>query len=221
MNTRKLIVAILVTVTAAGGAVLLSDAQFAIGTPTQPPIQGNSTVARAAAFSEYELYNAGASVDGLPLTAVHRVDAAPNPIEPVRADFFTFVYGDCTVTSGEEGGCGLPLEIQIWPACERNPSVYSPDEIREPVKVRGVPGYFYDDGTRLELTTGSSTVVVFGHPARLLDVAKRLVPANGLAKSLGVTKQTDLPKPKAGAVEGTLACSFDQATPNASYPAQR
>lgn len=221
MNARNLIVAFLVTVTIAGGAVLVRDAQFAISTPPQPPPKGNTTVERADDFSDYELYNAGASVDGLPLTAVQRVDAAPNPLEPVRADAFTFVYGNCTVTPGDEGGCAPPVQIQIWPACERNPSVYPPDEIRQPVKVRGVPGYLYEDGTRLELTTGSSTVVVFGHPARLLDVAKKLVPANQLAKSLGVTKHTSLPKPKAGAVQGTLACSFDQATPNASHSAQR
>jgi hypothetical protein len=217
MNTRKLIVAFLIAVTVLGGAILVSDARFAISTPTQPLPQGNTTVEQAADFSGYELYNAGASFDGLPLTAVQRVDAAPNPLEPVRADSWTFVYGNCTVTSSEEGGCALPVQIQIWPACERNPSVYPPDETREPVKVRGVPGFLYEDGTRLELTTGSSTVVIFGHPARLLDVAKRLVPANGLARSLGVTQRTNLPKPKAGAVEGTLACGFDRATPDAGY----
>lgn len=129
----------------------MSDVQVATSTPTitQPPLRGNTTVARAADFANYELYSAGASISGLPLNAVVRVDAARNPIERVRADFFTFVYGDCVVSDDKEGGCAPPLQIQIWPACERNPSVYSPDEVREPVSVRGVPGYFYDEGTRL------------------------------------------------------------------------
>lgn len=211
MNARKLIIAFLLTVTIAGGAVLVRDSQFAISTPTVPPLQGSSSVARAAVFSDFELYNADASYAGLPLTAVDRVDAKPFPGELVRANFFTFIYGDCNPSRGgsTEGGCAPPLQIQIWPACERNPSVYSPDEIREPVKVRGVPGHFYDLGTRLELTTGAATVVIFGRSkSQLLDVARKLVPANGVATSLGVTRQTSLPKPKAGAVQGTLACSF-------------
>jgi hypothetical protein len=35
----------------------------------------------------------------------------------------TFIYGTCD-PSGGEGGCAPPLEVQVWSACARNPSMY-------------------------------------------------------------------------------------------------
>ena len=51
---------------------------------------------------------------------------------------------------------------QVWAACERNPMASGPELEREgPLEIRGVPGYFFEGGRRLELSTGTATVVIF------------------------------------------------------------
>lgn len=83
------------------------------------------------------LYSPGKSIYGLRLAAVRRVCSAPEPtsseaaggqIDPdslTRSNYTTFLYGDCHATSDQ--GCALPLEVQVWPACERNPASFARD----------------------------------------------------------------------------------------------
>jgi hypothetical protein len=148
----------------------------------------------ARSFAEFPLYDAGDRVDGLALNAVLRRDDT--------ADFVSFVYGDCVAR--DDQGCAPPLEIQVWPACKRNLGLYTPSgpgmPVPERTTVRGVPAAFFEDD-RLELQTGSSTVVVFaGSRARLLHVAAALRPLGAGRTS------TPLPAPEAGAVAGTVRC---------------
>lgn len=131
-----------------------------------------------AASRDFLLYDAGERVDGLPLTAVLRREDT--------ADFVSFVYGDCV--AGDDAGCAPPAEIQVWPACRRNLGMY--DEPRadsgpsERIVLRGVPALLFDDGTRLELETGRSTVVVFaGTRARAFRIAAALRSADGTVSS--------------------------------------
>jgi hypothetical protein len=150
----------------------------------------------ARAFDEFPLYNAGNRVDGLPLVAVMRRDDT--------ARYVSFVYGDCA--PGDEGGCAPPAEIQVWPACRRNLALYTgsrPDTpAAEQTTIRGVPAVSLDDGTRLELQTGGSTVVVFSDSrARALGVAGALRAVDG-----SIPAGTPLPEPAPGAVDGALAC---------------
>ena len=115
------------------------------------------SIEQARAFDEFPLFSAGDSVDGQPLTAVLRRDD--------RAKYVSFVYGDCEAE--DDKGCAPPAEVQVWPACRRNLALYdgaatsaaSPEPER--VRVRGVPGAFFEGGTRLELETGHSLVVIF------------------------------------------------------------
>src|SRR5215218_2283247 len=133
------------------------------------------SVARAKAFSDFPVYDAGDSVEGLPLVAeLRRVGGAAN--------YVSFIYGDCVAV--DDYGCAPPIEIQIWPACVRNPSLYAGPgaPVGDKVTVRGVPAAFYEDGRRLEVQTGISTVVVFGRTqadvvaaADALGVASRRV----------------------------------------------
>ncbi len=151
----------------------------------------------SAAFQPFPLYNAGERVDGLPLTAVLRREDT--------ADFVSFVYGDCV--AADDAGCAPPAEIQIWPACRRNLALYDGAELSgapppEQIAVRGVPALLFDDGTRLELETGSSTAVVFaGTRARALRIATALRALDGT-----VLPSRPLPQPARGQEGGAMDC---------------
>ena len=150
----------------------------------------------ARAFDEFPLYSAGGLVDGLPLVAVLRREDA--------ADFVSFIYGDCVPST--DSGCVPPAEIQVWPSCRRHLALYdaAPEAGPTPerVTVRGVPAAFLEGGTRIEIQTRSSTVVVFADSReRALRLASALRPV-GEPSLPGPS----LPAPLPGAVEGRLAC---------------
>ena len=138
---------------------------------------------------------AGAAVDGLPLTAVLRAGGA---------GYVSFVYGDCEAS--DDAGCAPPAEVQVWPACRRHLGLYErgppPTPAAEHVVVRGVPAAFLDRGTRLELQTGRSTVVVFaGSRGRALRIAAALRSTDGSVPAVAA-----LPAPDQGALEGSTPC---------------
>jgi hypothetical protein len=146
----------------------------------------------ALAFDDPRVFSAGRSVDGLPLTAVLQRDND-------TAGYVSFVYGDCEAEG--DAGCAPPAEVQVWPACRRSLALYD-GEVRspvpEPVHVRGVPGAFFDRGTRLELETGRSLVVVFARTrAQALRIAAELEAVDG-----SVAAGSPLPPPVAGGGKG-------------------
>ncbi len=136
------------------------------------------------ASRDQALFNAGERVDGLPLAAVLRREGS--------AEFVSFVYGECA--PHDDAGCAPPAEIQVWPACRRNLGLYGDalgSRLAERTSVRGVPALLFDEGTRLELETGRSTVVVFADtPARLLRIAAALRALDG-----SVGSSQPLPQP--------------------------
>jgi hypothetical protein len=155
------------------------------------------TLGEARRFSEFPLYYAGEAVDGLPLVAVTR--------RSDTADYVSVVYGDCV--SGDDAGCAPPAEIQVWPACWRNLGLYGASvpalagSTLERSTIRGVPAVILDGGTRIELQTGRSVVVLFAStPARAARLASALQPV-GSQSAAGA-----LPLPSPGALDGTLAC---------------
>ena len=146
------------------------------------------------AFRSFDpLYNAGDRVDGLQLAAVLRREDA--------SGFVSFIYGDCP--AADDAGCAPPAEIQIWPACRRNLGLYddTTDRGAERISLRGVPALLFDDGTRLELETGHSTVVVFaGTRGRVLRIAAAL-------RALDEAVAPGLPLPKPVRTQGGDALS--------------
>lgn len=137
---------------------------------------------------------AGDRFEGIPLTAVlRRADSA---------EYVSFVYGDCFPES--DAGCAPPLEIQVWPACRRHLALYeqSPGLDVERTTVRGVPAAVLDGGTRMELQTGASTIVVFADSRRRLSRIARGLRSLDASVGAGVP----LPPPPPGAVEGRLGC---------------
>lgn len=202
---RFLVVAAIALVPAAA-AIAHSDTQrdsqrqMSFDVTPSPP-RGNFTFAEAEEFGQFPLYFGGDAVAGLPLVAVHRIDAAPYPGEKVRRNDVTFVYGDCHAPTGP---CAPPLQIQVWDACERYQRLY--DILwDEATIIRGVPSAFYDDYMRLELYTGRVSIVIF---AGSRDSRELLVSA---ARSLrGVNNRlapgSDLPRPIPGVIDGKLPC---------------
>jgi hypothetical protein len=68
--------------------------------------------------------------------------------------------------------------------------------------VRGVPAAYYEDGRRLEIQTGTSTVVIFGRKqAEVVTVADAL-----RGRNVPVRARDNLPAPAAGALDGSLRC---------------
>jgi hypothetical protein len=208
MLNRKVVLGLLVGLLLGGTvATLAYSAEGGGENNSFDAAHSDLTVAGAAAFPDFSLYAVGQSFEGSALTGITRRVEARTPPDRVRANFVGYRYGDCVVVSGE--GCPAPLEIQVWPACERNLSSYSLTPAGDPLPserltVRGVPAAFFEGGNRLEVYTGSVSIVMFGQgKPQLLRAANALSAANA---SASVRADGQLPAPAAGALEGKLAC---------------
>jgi hypothetical protein len=192
--SKRIALTVVLLLSLVGVAAVIGVAR-ATGDGKPNPPRSTFSVAQARALREFPVYSAGDSVDGYPLVAVLRnVGGGSN--------FVSFIYGDC-VASGERG-CAPPAEVQVWPACVRNISLYDPElsPAFERSEVRGAPAFVFEEGHRLEIQTGESTVVVFGKSPELVDhVATRLRGVN-----LPVQAAERLPAAAQGALEGKLAC---------------
>jgi hypothetical protein len=167
--------------------------------------QSAPTLADSPLAVDFPLYSAGDSFEGNALTGITRRLDKADPVDAATANFVGFRYGDCEV--GEDGsGCAGPLQIQVWPACERTRSSYTMGGEplpREDLVVRGAPASFFEEGQRLEIYTGPATIVLFGiGPDQLKRAAHSL---RGVAGS-SVKPGAPLPAPAAGALEGELTC---------------
>lgn len=166
------------------------------------------SLAEAETFDGFALYSVGVSFEGVPLTAIHRrLDAPdsdmPADARPRGANWVSFLYASGCEPAEDHGlACKELLEVQVWPACERNLSVYPPG-LAETASVRGVPAATFEDGRRLEVYTGDATVVIFGEDVgQVSRAAKTLEPVNGAPLEAGA----GLPAPFPGALEGKLVC---------------
>jgi hypothetical protein len=155
------------------------------------------------------VYFLGQSFEGLPLVAKLRRLSKPGRGEAFGADFYSYLYGQCSLNAGEDGGCPAPIEVQSWAACKRNLSVYTltPDGKPLPRKqfvLRGVPAALFEEGNRLEVYTGTTTIVIFGNdPKQIRRAADQLRTLKGSPPKPG----EPLPPPADGALQGTLPCS--------------
>lgn len=108
--------------------------------------------------------------------------AVDGPLRPVGYVYLT--YGSCNYRLEP---CHDPLEIQTWAECARDPNSYTPERgpsrgqqpvlnPEELVKIGTIPelpATSFNDGTRIELYGGGSTVVVFAPDATLAKQAAR------------------------------------------------
>jgi hypothetical protein len=164
------------------------------------------SVSSLRSFRNFPLYWLGTSVEGFPLRVIgDRLDK-PFPGETHRANYISFIYGACQTPFND--GCAAPVEVQVWPACERALADYrlypdGPALPHEDLTVRGAPAAAFDDGRRLELYSGRVTIVIFGYDADAMKgLASHLRGANN-----GLGEQDDLPPPAAGSRSGSLQCT--------------
>jgi hypothetical protein len=193
----KLLVAAAVVAALVAGVVAATRGEASEPAATAAP-RSTFSVSAARAFSGFPVYDVGATFEGLPRTAVLRRESE-------GVNYVSFIYGTCTPASDE--GCAPPLEIQSWPACLRNPGIYQrqgPMGLNSvAATVRGVPGAYFEDGTRLEVQAGDATVVVFSVDRGSVDRAAAALRGVNLPVQAGER----LPAPAAGALDGTLRCN--------------
>lgn len=167
--------------------------------------QSGPALADSPLAVDFPLFSAGDSFEGNALTGITRRLDKADVVDAANANFVGFRYGDCE--AGDDGsGCTGPLQIQIWPACERTRSSYTmggEPMPREDLRVRGAPASFFEEGQRLEIYTGRATIVLFGLGREQLKRA-----AHALRGVAGSSAQPgdSLPAPAVGALEGKLAC---------------
>lgn len=140
-------------------------------------------------------YDLGRSFDGLRL--VHH-EARLQAKRGIIADAIYCARSTCRVGDAE---------IQTWNACSRNPAMYKSGEA-PPFRqrtIRGVPALEFSDEPRIELSTGDVTVVVFTLRRSLLNRATQRL-QSWPATRQQVKPRRSLPKPVAGAINGTLQC---------------
>jgi hypothetical protein len=195
MRMNRTLVAASVAGIVTGVAGAIWSVQAASGDPPTDRPRSTFSASEARSFRGFALYDAGPSALGLPRVAVLRRDQGP-------ANYVSFVYGDCAAT--DDSGCAPPAEIQVWPACARNLSLYERSEglRHERTTVRGAPAALFEGGRRLEVQTGGSTVVVFGRThAQVLELGSLLRGVN-----VSLEPGNRLPPPVDGAVAGRLEC---------------
>jgi hypothetical protein len=229
-TARLLVLALLTVGTGVAGVGLLRSASVpaAGATSVSQKVEVADAILtpdQVSMFDQFALYSGGASTDGYSLTNVDQIELPPTAALQQAGitnwnNSVTFEYGTCTPAgTGNEWGCPDPVQIQIWPACDRTLADYPKSgtygQSYSESQTLGVPSAVFDegDGSRLELYTGDVTIVIWAPSlAEEQKVAANLSPANKLAVDAGGTVGPDgsylaLPAPVDGALTGQLACS--------------
>jgi Tol biopolymer transport system component len=158
-----------------------------------------ATVASVSSFTGYPLYAVGDEFEGRPLTeaARYHYDQGLHP-----QDETYFIYAPCDAErSGQD--CSDQVQIQVYPACVRNLSLYGGPGPAGLAHRRGVPirqGPF-------EVYTGDVTIVIFADRNTAYRVVDALEPVNQLAVAAGAGLGKNLPPPVPGALAGKLRCA--------------
>jgi hypothetical protein len=166
----------------------------------------------------FEIFSAGPAVAGLPLTGTVRRCDPGAPVDEEPSNYVAYVYGECEIAEGATG-CELPLQVHSWPACQRALADYSfegkplpYEELPTQSEAKVVEIDFFA-GNRIEVYTGSSTVVIFASDPAVARKAVEQLSSQGegeppvtRADVLGEATPTQLEAPSDGAMEGDLSC---------------
>jgi Tol biopolymer transport system component len=158
-----------------------------------------ATVALVRSFTGYPLYAVGDEFEGRPLieAARYHYDLGVHPQEETY-----FIYAPCDVERSGQG-CSDEVQIQVYPSCIRNLSLYGGPGPAGLAHRRGVPirlGPF-------EVYTGDITIVIFANRETAYRVVDALQPVNRLAIDAGAGLGRNLPPPVPGALAGKLRCA--------------
>jgi len=114
-------------------------------------------------------YNAGAKMDGMSISDVHRTCQPAADSSATRNDDVTYTYGSCDPSTAPGDACTDPIEVQSAPLCERHAAIYAaspePDGNPYPINyltIRGVPAASYENGSIVEIYAGNTTITVRG-----------------------------------------------------------
>lgn len=167
----------------------------------------------------FEVFSAGPTVDGLPLTGTARRCDPGALADESPANYVSYIYGHCEIEEGNTG-CAPPLEIQTWPACQRSLGDYTfegkPMPYRRLPSIEGaqVVEIEFPFGRRFEVYTGSSTIVIFAADPAVVQAALEALssqeegnPPETKPAELAQEQPGGLAPPVAGATEGDLKCS--------------
>ncbi|MCY4088361.1 MAG: hypothetical protein OXG37_16110 [Actinomycetia bacterium] len=200
---------------------------FAVpGAPLAPPRLITPEEAEAAAakmaishtdaqqFDDFTVYDAGDTFGSTPLKAVLRqlepIDHSQRPanMRPRVANFVSHIYAAGCRPADERVRCDEEVEIQVWPACERNLSVYGLDFSPTLMTIRGAAAASFGEG-RLEVYTGDATIVIFAESdERALLAAESLRVVNAKARGVPEIKTGEaLQAPEPGALQRKLSCA--------------
>lgn len=215
-------------------SVGISQAVTTVGVPPTAPSQPTAADVRAATTgvdsaahgdllpctgdqqpANFAIYSLGPSADGLQLSSESRDCETYAKGSLGRANYVSYVYGSCSIPDGAER-CEPPLEIQTWPACERNLAMYE-SEPGTPYPntylgtIRNAPAYSFNGGTRIEIYSADSTIVVFAtDPATAMSATAQLQPESSAAPPPAQPQRSavaaTLAAPEAGSLDGTLSC---------------
>lgn len=166
----------------------------------------------------FETFSAGPAPAGLPLTGTTRRCDKTTIAGQWDTNYVNYSYGNCKIPRGQTG-CSVPLSIQTWPVCQRTMADYEFEG--KPLPFRELPNfgdakvieYAFGIERRIEVYTGSATIVIFANSQNL---ARRAVgwlkpqpsgePPAGSSKELANSLNGRLQAPHDGAMEGELAC---------------
>jgi hypothetical protein len=166
----------------------------------------------------FEIFSAGPSVAGVPLTDFKRRCDGTTPVDEPPANFTNYFYGHCKI-EGSADGCAPPLQIQSFPACQRSLADYSlegrPLPYRELPEIGGAEVVEIDlmGEKRIEVYTGATTIVIFAATRGLAEEAlahltpqQEGTPPAASAAELKADPYRSLAPPRDGAIEGELSC---------------
>jgi len=219
MKVPRLAPMLLALVLSAAGLLLTLGASGAVVGDGKPGASASRSMlcTDPSQATNFEVFSLGGSPLDLTLAASLRRCDTPTELGEPGANYVSYIYGACEPRATGDTGCSPPLEIQTWPACQRSLSDYSFEGSPLPHEMlpseRGAQVASFEDGMRLEVYTGASTVVVFANqPAVALKVLSLLRPAAEdspparQAGELETTVPESLDPPDQGATEGKLSC---------------
>jgi hypothetical protein len=165
--------------------------------------------------ANFTVYSLGPSVNGQSQTEEQRDCEPYSEGDIARMNYVGYTYGSCEIPAGESV-CAPPLEIQSWPACERNLAMYEktpgtpyPDTYLG--EVRGAPAYSFNGGTRIEVYSSDTTIVIFATDPGLATAALDQIQPESVSQPppqdpANQSTSGDLPAPEDGSTTGTLTC---------------
>jgi hypothetical protein len=147
-------------------------------------------------FTAHPVYYAGSEVAEFPLEEIIGF-----PLQ--SGSCCNFIYGDCEPPhTWDGGGCGPPLQIQVWSTCDRwARQFHRRHELYDfrGAKATGGKGGV-ENGSPIEVFTGRTTVVIGSRDPRVLKTAAQQL------REVRATRPQTLPPPAPGSLWGKLSC---------------